>query len=334
MGCPNMNQAMTALIADVRLEKSAPIRWQSLKPRPFQKRSSSGSILSGCGAVTAGICLQRTPRCRVSTCAERSGGETDGLREEIQRLQIQLELSNRRGLEAEKGKQELVQTVGSALAQRQRAQDELEKERSESEDLRLCVSKLEGELASAEQQLRSIRLDASSEAIASARQRMMDLESQVAKSDAHRRSAERDRDSSRLQALDARQAAEDATAALAGLQAAMEEACTRKDAQIASLETQVVAEAAAGRSTQEKLSALGDEIDAVRGQLDAAVAKLEQEKVKWKEEREHFQQELSNERQQKRRIESEIQQVKLKLLDTTQELEASKPSLPRGSNIL
>ena len=231
-----------------------------------------------------------------------------------------------------KGKQALVQTVGSARAQSQRAQEELEKEHSTSEELRLRVNCLEGDLASAQQQLKSFTLESSSKAVATAKQRMHDLESQVAKSEAQTRAAQRESDRYRLQALEARQTAEEASVALEGLKAAMEEACTSKDLQIANLEQRVVAEVAVARRAEEKLLALHEEVADMHRQLDAAVARLETHKVKWDQDKDQYQQKLSDERKQSRQTESELQQTRLKLLDTEQELETLKQQGPSSES--
>ena len=213
-------------------------------------------------------------------------------------------------------------------AQSQRAREELEKEHSTSEELRLRVNCLEGDLASAQQQLKSLTLESSSEAVATAKQRMHDLESQVAKCEAQTRAAQRESDRYRLQALEARQTAEEASVALEGLKAAMEEACTSKDLQIANLEQRVVAEVAVARRAEEKLPALHEEVADMHRQLDTAVARLERHKAKWDQDKDHYQQRLSDERKQSRQTESELQQTRLKLLDTEQELEALKQQGP------
>ena len=214
--------------------------------------------------------------------------------------------------------------MGSARSQSERAQQQLEEERQISLDLRKQVDGMEGELASLRQQLSSIRSEASSRAAADAKSRISELESLVAKSEAQCRAAQRDRDSYRLQHLEARQAKEVAQAELEGLKAANEDLRRSKAEQIANLEEQIVVKVVAERRVTEKLSSSCEQLDTVRCQMADAERELERERATWSRDREEYQQQLRDERRQQQQIASELQQTKLQLLDTKQQLEDSQ----------
>ena len=167
--------------------------------------------------------------------------------------------------------------------------------------------------------------------MASARQRTEDLEGRLAKSESLRQAAERQLSTSKLRAMEARQAAETATSELNGLKAVLEETRLSNSQRISDLEKQVGAETASARRAQEELMALAVEIESVRSQMGAAVSRFEEEQAKWKEDREQTRQELLDEKEQRRNAESQLQQelrqAKLERLDAVQQLQALQQQL-------